>query len=81
MYVNYSTIVAQSLDYCSMIIEFYDKFKKTSKWKVLDAISCMQCNEFNAMDAVKQTQMCNKCNVMIAKYGLWCIECNEKKTI
>ena len=33
MYVNYSTIVAQSLDYCSMIVEFFDKFKATFKMK------------------------------------------------
>ena len=30
IYINYSTIVGQSLDYCSMFIEFNDKFRKTS---------------------------------------------------
>ena len=38
MYVNYSTIVAQSLDYCSMIVEFDDKLRKTSYQNVMYAI-------------------------------------------
>ena len=42
MYENYRTIVAHSLDYCSMIIEFDDKFEKT-------IMKCNVCNNMYAM--------------------------------